>query len=266
MRSTHRTRTGTLDHILLGDKEVEFRLISSSSATKLRIRVGIAGIEVIQPEGRDDADVSNFLQANSAWIVDQLDRVERFHNIRRPKQRVTGRMLFRGELLALQIEEDPNAAGANRVIHHSDRISVRRSPSSDTPTTRTLENWLRKQARINIAAQLEIVVAKLRRQPGKVLIMNQRTKWGNCSSMQNLSFNWRLIMAPDFVLRYIVTHEAVHLAIPDHSQKFWLTVRSLCPESERAKQWLSANGHRLLIDLSEITAELRDGTTSSSSH
>ena len=82
--------------------------------------------------------------------------------------------------------------------------------------------------------------------------MGQRTKWGNCSALGNLSFNWRLIMAPDFVLRYLVTHEAVHLAIPDHSQKFWLTVRSFCPETERAKQWLSANGHHLLLlDLRE---------------
>ena len=60
--------------------------------------------------------------------------------------------------------------------------------------------------------------------------MGQRTKWGNCSPLQNLSFNWRLIMAPEAVLRYLVTHEAVHLAVPDHSQEFWLTVRSLCPK------------------------------------
>jgi len=65
----------------------------------------------------------------------------------------------------------------------------------------------------------------------------------------NLSFNWRLVLAPDFVLRYLVTHEAVHLAIPDHSQKFWLTVQSLCPETERARQWLVAQAHRLLTPL-----------------
>ncbi len=79
--------------------------------------------------------------------------------------------------------------------------------------------------------------------------MDQRTKWGNCSPLQNLSFNWRLIMAPDFVLRYLVTHEAVHLAVPDHSKRFWLTVQSLCPEMERAKQWLCANSPKLLMEL-----------------
>jgi predicted metal-dependent hydrolase len=100
--------------------------------------------------------------------------------------------------------------------------------------------------------QLDIIARKLRRQPGKVFIMGQRTKWGNCSALQNLSFNWRLIMAPEFVLRYIVTYEAVHLAVPDHSRKFWLTVQSLCPETERARQWLSANSHLLVVDLREI--------------
>jgi predicted metal-dependent hydrolase len=54
-----------------------------------------------------------------------------------------------------------------------------------------------------------------------------------------------LVMAPDFVLHYIVTHEMVHLAVPDHSRKFWLTVQSLCPETERARQWLVANGQRI---------------------
>jgi hypothetical protein len=64
--------------------------------------------------------------------------------------------------------------------------------------------------------------------------------------------NWRSVMAPSDVLKYLVTHEAVHLAVPDHSHRFWLTVSSLCPGAERARQWLSRNGHKLMIDLSEI--------------
>jgi predicted metal-dependent hydrolase len=82
--------------------------------------------------------------------------------------------------------------------------------------------------------------------------MGQRTKWGNCSSQRNLSFNWRLILVPEFVLRYLITLEAVHLAVPDHSAKFWLTVRSLSCETEKAKQWRSASGQRLTVDLKDV--------------
>ena len=56
-------------------------------------------------------------------------------------------------------------------------------------------------ARIEIMRQLDALAVRLNRSPGKVYVMGQRTKWGNCSSLHNLSFNWRLIMAPDYVLR-----------------------------------------------------------------
>jgi predicted metal-dependent hydrolase len=114
---------------------------------------------------------------------------------------------------------------------------------------RSLENWLRAQARSEIQKFLGAVTARLRQSPRRIYVMGQRTKWGNCSAERNLSFNWRLILAPDFVLRYLVTHEAVHLAIPDHSAKFWLAVQSLCPKTESARQWLSSNGHKLTVDL-----------------
>jgi predicted metal-dependent hydrolase len=255
MRSARITKMGTAGRISLAGREVEFRLVPSKSAKKLRIRVGIDGVQVIRPKDRADEDISDFLRANTAWIINQVERVERFHSIRRPKHRAAGQILFRGESIPLQIDQDPARAGANRVIYDSGVIVILRSSAAETPPAKSLENWLRKQARSDIVRHLNVVTNRLKRNPDKVLIMGQRTKWGNCSALQNLSFNWRLIMAPEFVLQYLVTHEAVHLAVPDHSQKFWLTVRSLCPESERARQWLCANGHRLLVDLNEVCGQ-----------
>lgn len=90
--------------------------------------------------------------------------------------------------------------------------------------------------------------------------MDQRTKWGNCSSRRNLSFNWRLILAPEYVLQYIVTHEAVHLAIPDHSARFWLTVQSLCRDTERARHWLMAHAGDLAVDLTTVCTGFEPAT------
>ena len=252
MRSARTVNSGSLKSILLAGKQVEFRLIPSKAATKLRVRVGIAGVEVIQPSDRDPSAAYDFLRANTAWIINELERVKRFRSIRKPSRNVTGQILFRGELTPVQIEKQRERTGANRVVYDCGKVVIRRSAVSHTMPARSLENWLRRQARREIVGHLNILTAKLKRAPGKVLIMDQRTKWGNCSALRNLSFNWRLILAPKFVLQYLVTHEAVHLAIPDHSQKFWLTVRSLCPETERAKQWLCADGHRLLTDLDEV--------------
>ena len=82
--------------------------------------------------------------------------------------------------------------------------------------------------------------------------MDQRTKWANCSRLRNLSFSWRIIMAPESVLRYLVAHEVVHLAVPDHSQRFWLTVQSICSDAEQSRQWLVANGSRLMLNLNDV--------------
>lgn len=99
-----------------------------------------------------------------------------------------------------------------------------------------LENWLRKKAREDILRHLAVVTQKLRRTPNHVYVMGQRTKGGNCSALGNLSFNWRIVLAPDNIARYLVAHEVVQLAVPDHSPRFWLTLQSICPEVTRARQ------------------------------
>lgn len=247
-------RASTHHSIELGGRKVSYRLIRSKSARKLRVRVGVGGVEVVLPDAREPEEIAEFLQANAEWIISQLERVERFRSVRRPRRKRAGEMLYRGQTTTVRVEERADWQGANQVVFEQDCIVIVKGRASRTPAMKSLENWLRKQARAEIERQLEAVTRRLKRTPHKVFVMGQRTKWGNCSALQNLSFNWRLILAPDFVLQYLVTHEAVHLAVPDHSRKFWLTLQSLCPEMERAKQWLSINTDKLLIDLNQIYA------------
>ncbi len=118
--------------------------------------------------------------------------------------------------------------------------------------------------RVQIHRHLAEITANIGHQPGRLYVMGQRTKWGNCSAKGNLSFNWRLVLAPDSVLRYIVIHETVHLVIPDHSARFWLTVQSLCPDSERAKQWLCRHQEQLTVNLESVVKEAAPTSRSSS--
>jgi predicted metal-dependent hydrolase len=243
MRSTN---TSTIQ---LADRKVEYRVKPSRTARKLRIRVGLHGVQVLRPTARPDEDITRFLERNQDWILRALDRAEQLRGLVKPARGTQAAILFRGERIPVRVIESPGRKGNNRISLDAGAITITRPAAPRTDTTRSLQNWLRKQARAAINAHLKSVLQRINRKPGKVYIMAQRTKWGNCSAMTNLSFNWRLIMAPDFVLRYLVTHEAVHLAIPDHSQKFWLTVQSLCPETERARQWLVANAQSLLAPL-----------------
>jgi len=238
----------TLDSVTLGGRKVEYRLVRSKAARKLRVRVGLAGVEVVQPEARDAGEIEAFLLAHGKWIIDQLERLEQFRSIRKPQRSSAGEILYRGTPTPVRVEELTWRQGANKIVFEHGCLVIMRGHRSRTPPAKSLENWLRKRAREEIERHLDAVTHTLQRYPRKVYVMGQRTKWGNCSALHNLSFNWRLIMAPDFVMRYLVTHEAVHLAVPDHSQRFWLTVQSLCPDIERARQWLYANSHQLFLD------------------
>ncbi|HMR68319.1 MAG TPA: SprT family zinc-dependent metalloprotease [Anaerolineae bacterium] len=242
----------SLQTITLNGRKIDYRLVESTSARKLRIRGGLNGVEVVLPLDRNGQEVETFLQANQAWILDQLARVEQLRSIRKPKLQQKNEMLFRGVLTPVYIEDVARRKNTNKVLFENGAIVVVRAARSNTALAKSLENWLRGEARQEIFHHLDAIITKWGKQPNKIYVMGQKTKWGNCSSLQNLSFNWRLILAPDFVLKYIVTHEVVHLEVPDHSQRFWLTLQSLCPDMDRARQWLVANSDRLMIDLNDV--------------
>lgn len=234
---------------------VDYRLVRSKAARRLRVRVGPNGVEVVQPSRRNGEEVSNFLSGNRDWILDQLERAERLRGVRRPVQRRVGEILFRGEPTQVRVEMTQSRSAGNRVRLVDSEIIVSRGPCSRTAVAYSLECWLRREARRAIELHLVAVTGRLGQRPQRVYVMGQRTKWGNCSALRNLSFNWRLVLAPDYVLRYLVTHEAVHLAVPDHSAKFWLTVQSICADAESAKQWLCRHQAQLQVDLPAIFSD-----------
>ena len=76
----------------------------------------------------------------------------------------------------------------------------------------------------------------------RVSIRDPSSRWGSCSTTGVLSYSWRLIFAPPFVLDYLAAHEVAHLIEMNHSRRFWRVVEGLCPHVARAKSWLDAHG------------------------
>lgn len=76
---------------------------------------------------------------------------------------------------------------------------------------------------------------------------SQTTRWGSCSSNGKLNFNWRLILAPPFVLDYVAAHEIAHLVEMNHSQAFWDVVMRTLPTMEAGREWLRVNGRQLMV-------------------
>lgn len=110
---------------------------------------------------------------------------------------------------------------------------------------RRVNDWFRAQAKREITARTDAKAAALGVTRGRITVRDTRTRWGSCAADGGLSFSWRLVMAPDHVLDYVVAHEVAHLCHHHHGPAFWAAVAGLTPHTETAKAWLASAGTRL---------------------
>lgn len=230
--------------MMLGGKRLDYAVRVSPTAKRARIRVNPAGVVVFVPKQAESGRAAAFLRENEAWVTSQVQFVTRTGSIRTTsRRRANSTTMLRGRPVTVVVVQEESRRRSAVVEHTGDQINVRVPKGQAVDPHRALESWLRRQAKRDIHERLRARSREMKRKPGKVFIMGQRTKWGNCSSRCNISINWRLVMAPPDVLDYVVVHELAHLIEPYHSAKFWLVVASWCPEFQRAKDWLAICGH-----------------------
>jgi len=239
--------------ITLGRRRVAYTVRISRTAKRRRIAVNGRGVEVILPSPAEEKQAADFLRRNQSWVLEQLAFMERMGSVRQPSPALkNGSILLRGTLAPIQIIQEESNRNFGFVEEQNGCVYIRLPKGKGINPRKALEAWLRRQARQAILDRLKERERELRRKPNRIYIRGQRTKWGGCSRRRNLSFNWRLIMAPPAVLDYIVVHELAHLIEPSHATKFWLIVRSHCPDFERHKAWLHDYADVLKAQLSDI--------------
>jgi len=106
-------------------------------------------------------------------------------------------------------------------------------------------DWIKSYGKKRFKQLSDEKAALLGKSINRVTVRDTRTRWGSCSSKGNLSFSWRLMMAPDFVSDYLTAHEVAHLACMNHSAEFWEIVNTLTPYTNEARNWLYHNGNSL---------------------
>jgi predicted metal-dependent hydrolase len=116
---------------------------------------------------------------------------------------------------------------------------------------RRVQDYLKREAKRELEAASRQAALALGVEVKRVSVRDQSSRWGSCSSSGVLSYSWRLILAPPFVLDYLAAHEVAHLIEMNHSRRFWRLVERICPDMGRAKAWLDAHGadlHRYGLD------------------
>lgn len=217
-------------------KSPENFILIQKDVKHARIRVSESGdVRVIIPNSFTQEDLDALLEKKKKWI-------EKNRNFFDSKYKIE---LQRNQLLLFgnRYSYFYDTTSKRKIIINHDHKTI--NAQSDLLDTLTQEKWYKSIAKKYLIKRTEELAEKLNFKYKNIYIRSQRTKFGNCSEDKNISFNWRVIKAPDFVIDYLIIHELVHTKIMNHSTKFWLMVKSLYPDYQDAINWLDKYGNSL---------------------
>jgi hypothetical protein len=215
--------------------DIDYSIRRSSRARRVRVTVHPHGdVEVVLPARAREREAAAAVAELRPWIERRLGEAAA---LRARIAARAGTVPYLGA--ALMLTPQP---GRTRVHRRGDELLV---PDGDAKPA--LERWYRRAAGTEIAPRLEVAAAALDRPYTALTIRNQRTRWGSCSSSGAMSFNWRLLLAPEEVLDYVVWHEACHLAVMDHSPRFWALLERHLPGYRDPQRWLRRHGATLVL-------------------
>jgi predicted metal-dependent hydrolase len=217
----------------------------SPRARRLSLRVNEAklGAVLTLPLNASLGDAGDFLARHFDWLQRHLDKLPQ------PIPFEDGALIpLRGLEHELRYWAETGSRGKvwTQTVHEAppphSRIWVSGKPSK---AAGLLANWFKDQARQDFSTRVAFHAEGLAVRPKRITIRDQTTRWGSCSSNGTLSFSWRLLLTPAFVLDYVAAHEVAHLRELNHGARFWRLVHSVAPRTDEARIWLKKNGPRL---------------------
>lgn len=235
-----------MPEVTFDGKRIEYDIRKSERASRSRIDVDLSGVTVVIPEGKN-LEPENFLREKKDWVLDKQKEIENYW------ARIPEREFKEGETF-------PYLGKNYELIFTSDdrfdivegQIIIPEEKVSDSSLKDVIEELYREKAREKILEIIDEYQEEMNVDFNRIYIRNQKTKWASCSSKDNLSFNWRLMMAPEDVLEYVVVHELLHLEEPNHSDRFWSLMEDVMPDYRERRKWLKENSPELVYSEEDI--------------
>jgi predicted metal-dependent hydrolase len=230
---------------LIGEYDFMAYKIVRSQRKTLAIHVRYPNVEVRAPLAVSERQIHRFIQEKSAWIESKL-LIQSHKHGERYQISENNVIPFMGKTKRIHCSK----ATRNQVTANEDCITIQ-GPNLNAAKRRSLfEAWLKTQAQAELTTRTHALTHRLgigNRLKG-IKYRKTKSKWGHCTSQGIVQYNWLVLMAPEHVIDYLVTHEVCHLVHLDHSKQFWQLVADIQPAYHESKQWLKEHGHRLWLD------------------
>ncbi|HWX45149.1 MAG TPA: SprT family zinc-dependent metalloprotease [Solirubrobacteraceae bacterium] len=215
--------------------DIPYTIRRSTRARRVRVNVHAqARVEVVLPQRAPERAAAAAVAELRPWIE------RRLREAREALEHVAQRgatVPYLGGTLELVPQ-----AGRTQVHRRGERLLV---PQGDPRPA--LERFYRRAARAEVVPRLDRATALAGTPYSGLSIRGQRTRWASCSRGGRMSFNWRLLLAPERVLDYVVWHEVCHLEVLDHSPRFWALVERRWPGWREDREWLRRHGGTLVL-------------------
>ncbi len=225
----------------------EYTVVRSKRKT-FAISVGPdKGIVVKIPLYFPAADVEKLVMEKAAWIAEKYGQMKEQQKDRPVHFFESGEVFYyrgTGLVLNLIINRDRKRIMVKKqagtllvVVPVAEKIAIKAA----------IEKWYRECAREVITDKVTYFQQFIGKPIGEIRIKEQKSRWGSCSSQGNLNFNWKIVMAPDEIIDYLVVHELCHRLHMNHSKEFWDSVGKIIPDYKKREQWLKENGNLLYL-------------------
>lgn len=218
---------------------MNFTVKRSAKRRKLTITVERdRSIVVHAPTNTTEEMVKRAVESKRRWLHEKTRHQQKYQELPHPpgKELVSGESaLYLGRSYQIEVVNDGTSE-----VRFERRFIV--------PASRVVERKGAMQAWY-LARAGEVILSRVNRHArdlgvrfSKAKIVDNRYRWGSCTVRDNISFNWRLIKAPMFVIDYVIVHELAHLIVSNHTPRFWNIVRTQAPKVEHARTWLREHG------------------------
>lgn len=239
-KSSGRSGTAALpDSIDCGGRSVPLLVREHPTARRIVMRLAPGGtaIKLTVPRRTPARTVLAFWERHRGWAEERIAGAPQRQTLR------DGAVIpFRGEAL--------------RIVHQPGRRAAKFETAADGAACllvgaeadhlgRRVSDVLKREARRDLQAAVDRHSEALGIRPRAMALKDTVSRWGSCSADRRLSFSWRIVMAPPFVLDYLAAHEVAHLREMNHGEGFWRLCRELCPGMDEGRDWLKRRGGEL---------------------
>ncbi len=234
--------------VRFGNTTIEYEVRRSKRRKKtVQITVDGGGVQVAAPSATPDDELRAIVRKRAPWILSHASEATLEAA---PKRFVSGETLpYLGRNVRMVFESGDMRSPEVRFDHWRFRVAVPHNLNASErceSIRRAMVKWYRARAAERLPASVDRWWPRLGRgEKSRILVRDQRQRWGSCSPDGTLRFNWRAMMLKPALVEYVVVHELAHLTHPNHSTDFWGLVSRAMPDAQRRRQILREAGRAL---------------------